>query len=223
MNRNIVRAVWKRDLRSWFGNPTGYVFIILFVVFACLALMFSSAFFTNNLANLQTLNDPWFPLLAIVFVSASTMNIWASERSNGTQELLFTLPGSDFDLQLGKFLSAVSVYTVSLLFTLVMPIALMFLGNPDIGQLIANYIGYWLFGVMLVAASILLGGGWGVTYALGPVVLTRLVTAEERVRYFALNSVFLMAGFGLSPVMAAEIEGAGGTVNDAFFITAVNP
>jgi ABC-2 type transport system permease protein len=153
MNRNIVCAVWKRDLRSWFGNPTGYVFIILFVVFACLALMFSSAFFTNNLANLQTLNDPWFPLLAIVFVSASTMNIWASERANGTQELLFTLPGSDFDLQLGKFLSAVSVYTVSLLFTLVMPIALMFLGNPDIGQLIANYIGYWLFGVMLVAVS----------------------------------------------------------------------
>ncbi len=75
-------------------------------------------------------------------------------------------------------------------------------------------------GVMLVAASILLGAGWGVTYALGPVVLTRLVTAEERVRYFALNSVFLMAGFGLSPVMAAEIEGAGSTLNDAFLITA---
>ena len=81
------------------------------------------------------------------------MNIWASERSNGTQELLFTLPGSDLDLQLGKFLSAVSVYTVSLLFTLVMPIALAFLGNPDWGQLFANYIGYWLLGVMLVAVS----------------------------------------------------------------------
>ncbi len=153
MNLNIVRAVWKRDLRSWFGNPTGYVFIILFVVFAAAALMFSAAFFNNNLANLDTLNAPWFPVLAMVFVSASTMNIWASERSNGTQELLFTLPGSDFDLQLGKFLSAVSVYTISLAFTLVLPIALMFLGNPDIGQLFANYIGYWLLGVMLVAVS----------------------------------------------------------------------
>ena len=30
MNCNIVRAVCKRDLRSWFGNPTGYVFIIQF-------------------------------------------------------------------------------------------------------------------------------------------------------------------------------------------------
>ena len=49
MNLNIVRAVWKRDLRSWFGNPTGYVFIILFVLFACVALMFSAEFFNNNL------------------------------------------------------------------------------------------------------------------------------------------------------------------------------
>ena len=154
MNRNIVRAVWKRDLSSWFGNPTGYVFIILFVVFACVALMFSNGgeFWRNALANLEPLNG-WFPLLAIVFVSASTMNIWASERSNGTQELLFTLPGTDLDLQLGKFLSAVSVYTVSLAFMLVLPIALTFLGNPDWGQLIANFIGYWLLGVMLVAVS----------------------------------------------------------------------
>ena len=154
MNLNIVRAVWKRDLRSWFGNPTGYVFIILFVVFACVALMFSNGgeFWRNALANLEPLNG-WFPLLAIVFVSASTMNIWASERSNGTQELLFTLPGSDLDLQLGKFLSAVSVYTTSLVFTLVLPIALTFLGDPDWGQLFANYVGYWLLGVMLVAVS----------------------------------------------------------------------
>ena len=75
-------------------------------------------------------------------------------------------------------------------------------------------------GAVLVLASLLLGAGWGLTYALAPVVLTRLVTAEERVRYFALNSVVLMAGFGLSPVMASEIEKAGGTVADAFLITA---
>jgi MFS family permease len=63
-----------------------------------------------------------------------------------------------------------------------------------------------------------LGAGWGLTYALVPVVLTRLVTAGERVRYFAINSVVLMAGFGLSPVMAAQIEQALGTVELAFVI-----
>src|SRR6185369_1327161 len=40
-----------------------------------------------------------------------------------------------------------------LAFTLILPLALVFLGNPDWGQLFANYVGYWLFGVTLVAIS----------------------------------------------------------------------
>lgn len=75
-------------------------------------------------------------------------------------------------------------------------------------------------GVELVSASLLLGIGWGLTYSLGPIVLTRLVSADDRVRFFTLLSVFVMAGFGLSPVLAAFLEGVGYSVRDAFFVTA---
>lgn len=157
MHKNVVLAVAKRDLRSWFGNPANYVFITLFVGLSCFVMMWSPAFFTNNLANLDTLNSygpvPVFPLLAAVFVAAATMGMWTSERANGTQELLFTLPATDLELQLGKFLAYVAMYTVSLAFTLILPLALVFLGNPDWGQLFANYVGYWLVGVTLVAIS----------------------------------------------------------------------
>lgn len=152
MNKNIVLAVCKRDLRSWFGNPTGYVFILLFVAVSAAVMMWSAAFFTNNLANLDTWND-WFPAIALLFVAAATMGMWTSERANGTQELLFTLPAHDSDLLFGKFLAYVAVWTVSLLFTAALPLAVMLLGNPDWGQLFANYIGLWLFGVMLVSVS----------------------------------------------------------------------
>lgn len=73
----------------------------------------------------------------------------------------------------------------------------------------------------LMIASILLGCGWGLTYSLAPVVMTRLVRSEERVRYFALLSVFIMAGFGLSPFLASLVQKVGFTVNDAFYMTAV--
>ncbi len=49
-------------------------------------------------------------------------------------------------------------------------------------------------GFGLVIASFLLGLGWGLTYSLGPIVLTRLVSSDERVRFFTLLSVFVMAG-----------------------------
>ena len=154
MNKNIVLAVAKRDLRSWFSTPANYVFIMLFVAISCIALMWSSAFFQNSLANLDTWNNV-FPWIAAAFVSAATMGMWANERSSGTQELLFTLPGTEFDLQLGKFLAYVTIYTASLGFTFVLPVALVFLGNPDWGQLFANYVGLWLFGVMLVSVSMI--------------------------------------------------------------------
>ena len=54
MNKNIVLAVARRDLRSWFGNPANYLFIILFVGASCWVMMWPQAFFQNNLANLDT-------------------------------------------------------------------------------------------------------------------------------------------------------------------------
>ncbi len=152
MNKNIVLAVARRDLRSWFGNPANYLFIILFVGASCWVMMWPQAFFQNNLANLDTLNA-YFPFIAAIFVAAATMGMWSSERANGTQELLFTLPAKDLDLQAGKFLAYVAIYTASLAFSLVLPLALVVLGNPDWGQLFANYVGYWLIGVSLVAVS----------------------------------------------------------------------
>ncbi len=152
MNKNIVLAVAKRDLRSWFTSPANYVFVVLFAAASCAFLVLSPAFFTNNLANLDTLNIA-FPVIAGVFVSLATMGMWSSERSHGTQELLFTLPASDFELQLGKFVAYVAIYSASLAFTLVLPLVLTWLGNPDFGQLFANYVGFWLLGVMLVAVT----------------------------------------------------------------------
>lgn len=76
-------------------------------------------------------------------------------------------------------------------------------------------------GVMLVLASILLGFGWGLTYSLGPIVLSRLISATERVQFFALLSVFVMAGFGLAPVLASMLETLGYFVRDPFYLTSM--
>lgn len=187
-----VKAVAKRDLRSWFGNPAGYVFILFFVGVAASLMVFNEQFFRASLANLDTLN-PWFPLLLCLFVPAVTMGTWSSERSHGTQELLFTLPAKDSEILLGKFLATVVIYSVALLFMLALPVGLEILGDPDWGQVFANFFGYWLYGVMLISLS-MVGSQFSVnltvSFILG-LVLSALVVFSDRVVGWMLPSLGL--------------------------------
>lgn len=71
-------------------------------------------------------------------------------------------------------------------------------------------------GLILILASIMLGFGWGLFYSLTPVVLTRITDAKERIRTFALLSMFIMGGFGTSPVLAAWLQEANVTIPKVF-------
>lgn len=155
--KRATYAVLKRNFLGYFANPTGYVFLCLFVLLTSMAAFWPHEFFNSNLATLDQLNF-WFPIIMLFFIPAITMSIWADEKRQGTDELLLTLPADDFDIVIGKYLSAASIYTVSLVFSQISTyLVLLFLskGQVDTGLFFSNYFGYWFIGLAMLSIGMI--------------------------------------------------------------------
>lgn len=175
-----VIAIFIRDMKKYLGNPTGYVFLTLFIATTAAAAFLQDGFFARNLADLAELNSA-MPAILMFFVPALTMSAWADERRAGTDELLLTLPVRDGEVVLGKYLGVLGMYTVSLAFSLLNVGMLVYLGDPDVGLMFSTYLGYWLMGALFCAIGLvasMLTANPTVAFILGALGCAGLVFAE---------------------------------------------
>ena len=144
-------TILKKDLRSYFDQPTGYILNIIFIV--AIAFMFFRTIDTTNEASLRPMFSllPW--ILAI-YIPAVSMRLFSEEQRDGTLEILFTQPVRGTTVILAKFLAGLIFISIGILGTILIPISLTFAGNLDVGALVAQYIGAILLSSSLVSIGI---------------------------------------------------------------------
>ncbi len=119
-------------------------------------------------------------------IELDSINIWSEEEKSGTMEVLMTLPIKDYEIVVGKFLSAWMFLVVTLLCTLLAPLTVRILGDLDFGLVFMGYIG-----------TILLGGAY---ISIG-LVISSLTRDQISAFILTLLACFLMFIMGYQPIL----------------------
>ncbi|MBF0472220.1 MAG: ABC transporter permease [Nitrospirae bacterium] len=135
-----IAIIFKREIAAYISSPIVYIFIVFFLILSGVFTFKLSGFFEIGQADLKSFFG-WIPWLYLFLIPAISMRLWSEERKSGTIELLFTFPIKIYEAMAGKFLAAWAVITSALLLTFTLPLTVEYLGKPDVGVMIAGYIG----------------------------------------------------------------------------------
>jgi len=152
--RNAM-VIARREFAGYFNSPIAYIFIIVFLLLT--GLLFMLNFFLVGQADMRGYFGS-LPLLLTFFIPAISMRLWAEDQRQGTFELLMTLPMQPSEVMLGKYLSALGFFAVTLAGSLPIPIMLNALGNPDNGVIVSGYLGTLLMGALYLSVGIFTSG-----------------------------------------------------------------
>ena len=169
--RNVLTIV-RKELQAYFVSPIAYVVLTGF-------LLLGGWFFFNLLSRFNVLLSIYTQLqqgaadqlnlnefviaplmhnlsiVLVILVPMITMRAYAEEKKGGTYELLLTSPLRTGEIVLGKFLASFLFICIMLGMTGVYPAVLIAFGNPEIGVLLAGYLGLLLLATSFVAVGLL--------------------------------------------------------------------
>ncbi len=160
-------AIYRKEMRSYFINPIGYVYLGVFLVFSallcCYTTLISGSYDTSS----------YFTYLIftfIILIPILTMRLFAEERKLRTEQLLLTAPVTITGMVLGKYFAALTMFVGGIIVSCVNLIPLYVIGNaeakgtdysmthigPITGEIVGSVIAVILIGAALIAIGTLI-------------------------------------------------------------------
>lgn len=148
-----MRAIYKRELRSYLHTVTGALFItatlvLIGIYFTAYNLLRGYPYVSYALSSSSFLFMITIPIL--------TMKILADERKNKTDQLILTAPISVGKIVLAKYFAMVTILLMAIAVVCIYPIALSFFGEIPFGESYTAILGYTLFGMTGIAIGMLI-------------------------------------------------------------------
>jgi ABC-2 type transport system permease protein len=164
-----MRNAWiicRKELRSYFVSPIAYLLLAMFAIVFGFFFWNAVGYFVYAGMEAQ-MRGGVFPMsvneqvirplisnasvIGLFLIPMITMRLFAEEKRSGTIELLVTSPVRDIEVILGKWLSAMLLYSGMLLLTALNFAWLFRYGNPDWKPVAVAYLGLLLQAGALLA------------------------------------------------------------------------
>lgn len=145
-------AIFKREVKSFFLTPIGYVYMGIFLFLSGLFFAFLLLNPNQSANYTEVLGTMSFTLLFATPIL--TMRLISEEKKSGTDQLLLTSPVSLSGIVVGKYLAALFVFISTLVVTLAFPLILSRFATLDLSVIFLGYIGYFLLGAAFIAIGL---------------------------------------------------------------------
>lgn len=148
-----MKSVYLHEVSSAFTGLTAYVFGAFLLLFGGI---YTLAYNLNmHIAEFQyVLQNVSF--LFIFIIPVVTMRVWAEERRQKTEQLLYALPLSMAQVVLGKYLALLTQFLVPVAVLSLYPLVLNLFGTVPMGAAYASICGFFFLGAALLAMGTLI-------------------------------------------------------------------
>ena len=148
-----MRAIYKKELRTYLTSMTGYIFMAVLLAVASLYFVADCLIGGYPVFGV-VLSSVYFVLLIVVPVL--TMRSIAEEKRQKTDQLLLTAPVSIWKIVAGKYLAMFTVFLIPMAILCLYPLILLQFGSVSLPMAYTAILGYMLFGGCCLAIGLFL-------------------------------------------------------------------
>ncbi len=145
-------AVYKKELRSYFVGPIGYIYVALYLLVSSLIFTYTTLYAgTCSVTTYYT----FILYLFAILIPLLTMRMLSEEKKSRTEQILLTAPVSLTSVVTAKFLAAFTLFAGTLLVSCLHFITFFALdGTPNVAIMVSTTFGIILIGAAFVAIGI---------------------------------------------------------------------
>lgn len=145
-------ALYKKEIFSFFRSMTGYVYIGFFLLVA--GIFFMAFNLQGGVAEFGYVLGNTTTVLLIV-IPMLTMRLLCEEQKQKTDQLLFTVPIKVWEIVLGKYLAALTIFAAPLAILALCPLVLSLYGQIPMLESYSCFLAFLFMGGACVAVGLL--------------------------------------------------------------------